>query len=153
MNTIIDKFNSFMDDYIDGKCTRIHILTVLYPEEYEATMQLLENAFFKSASDSVLLLARNKQTLHSFISKICIEVQKKLELKQAGSKLKIIRINTIQTKSEAGMLGKLCDSLGMHQAKRSFYSVEMIEEVKAYFESNKDVSVLFVMEDIDYYVD
>ena len=55
MNTIIDKFNSFMDDYIDGKCTRIHILTVLYPEEYEATMQLLENALlgFFLANDEV----------------------------------------------------------------------------------------------------
>jgi hypothetical protein len=41
----------------------------------------------------------------------------------------------------------------MGEEKASFHSIEMVESIKNYFLKKQNQAVLFVLEDIDYYVE
>jgi hypothetical protein len=41
----------------------------------------------------------------------------------------------------------------MGEEKASFHSIEMVESIKNYFIKKQNQAVLFVLEDIDYYVE
>lgn len=73
--------------------------------------------------------------------------------------LKVIRVNSILSNSETKILLRLCESLKLRQhqqqllAKQAMHSVEMVEVIKKYFLENPKQAVLFILEDIDYYVE
>ena len=69
------------------------------------------------------------------------------------NQLKVIRVNAILSNSEAKILMKLSDSLGLKHAQQAFHSLEMVNHIKEYFELNPNISVCFILEDIDYYVE
>ena len=71
----------------------------------------------------------------------------------AKSELKVIRVNSIMSNSEAKILIKLCESLQLKQFSSAFQSLEMINHIKSYFEKHPNTSVCFILEDIDYYVE
>jgi Cdc6-like AAA superfamily ATPase len=69
------------------------------------------------------------------------------------SELKVIRVNSILSNSEAKILLKLCESLSLKQFSSAFHSLEMMNYIKEYFDNNPNMSVCFILEDIDYYVE
>jgi len=92
----------------------------------------------------MLLLARSKQTLHSFISAVTEEVRAMFDRAEdpliAETQLKVIRVNSILSNSETKILMRLSESLKLRSAnaeglqqRAQFQSVEMIETIKEYF--------------------
>lgn len=62
----------------------------------------------------MLLLARSKQTLHSFISSITDDIKSELSKHEAPKRineLKVIRVNSILSNSETKILLRLCEAL------------------------------------------
>lgn len=116
-------------------------------------MNILKNAYKQGQNNSFLLLSRTKQTLHAFISTITKHVTLKMLEWDAQSELKVIRVNSILSNSEAKILLKLCESLQLKQFSSAFHSLEMINYIKDYFDKNPKMSVCFILEDIDYYVE
>lgn len=47
---------------------------------------------------------------------------------------------------------RFCEILGLQDKSKQFYTVEMITEIQKYFEANKDLALLFIFEDIDFYI-
>jgi Cdc6-like AAA superfamily ATPase len=92
----------------------------------------------------MLLLARSKQTLHSFISAVTEEVRAMFDRAEdpliIETQLKVIRVNSILSNSETKILMRLSESLKLRsgnteglQQRAQFQSVEMIETIKEYF--------------------
>ena len=69
------------------------------------------------------------------------------------SELNVIKVNSTLNNSESKILMKLCETLGLKEESKSFYTVEMISHLQDYFVRNPTTSVLFIFEDIDYYVE
>lgn len=124
-----------------------------YKKQYDEVMNILKNAYKQGQNNSFLLLSRTKQTLHAFISTITKHVTLKMLEWDAQSELKVIRVNSILSNSEAKILLKLCESLQLKQFSSAFHSLEMINYIKDYFDKNPKMSVCFILEDIDYYVE
>ena len=120
-------------------------------------MNVLERAFKHRENNSLLLLSRNKQTLHSFISAVSEDIIKSLNDKNSNkggvTELKVIRVNSILSNSETKILAKLCDSLKLKHAAKAFHQLEMMNYISEYFELNPGINVLFILEDVDYYVE
>jgi hypothetical protein len=76
-------------------------------------MQMLKQAFLKHENNSMLLLARSKQTLHAFISAVQDECQKLFaqESEVEQLELKVIRVNSILSNSETKILQRLSEAL------------------------------------------
>lgn len=64
-----------------------------------------------------------------------------------------MRLNSILCKSEPALIAKFAECLGLKARKNEMNSSEMVELMKDYFETNKQVKVLFVLEDIEFYVE
>jgi len=66
-------------------------------------------------NNSMLLLARSKQTLHSFISAVTEEVRAMFDRAEdpliTETQLKVIRVNSILSNSETKILMRLSESL------------------------------------------
>jgi|LauGreDrversion4_2_1035121.scaffolds.fasta_scaffold321447_1 hypothetical protein len=78
-------------------------------------MELLKRAFLYSENNSMLLLARSKQTMHSFISAVKEEIGEVLSKSEKAAELKVIRVNSILSNSETKILLRLCDALKLRQ--------------------------------------
>jgi len=78
-------------------------------------MELLKRAFLYSENNSMLLLARSKQTMHSFISAVKEEIGEVLSKSEIAAELKVIRVNSILSNSETKILLRLCDALKLRQ--------------------------------------
>jgi hypothetical protein len=83
-------------------------------------LQVLKQAYLKGENNSMLLLARSKQTLHSFISAATEEITRVLQGSGEDSggvrELKVIRVNSILLNSETKILLKLAESLKLKAA-------------------------------------
>lgn len=122
-----------------------------YPEQYKQVMQCLERAFKHNENNSLLLLARSKQIIHSLVTQV--ERDLVAEHCSTGQTLKVVRVNTtLLNANESKILMRFCETLGMQSQMKTFYTVEMITEIQKYFQANPNVSLLFVFEDIDYYL-
>ena len=60
-------------------------------------------------------------------------------------------MNSTLNNSENKIQKKFCEALGLRDSKQ-LTSVEMVEKVKEHFEELPNLSILFIFEDIDYYV-
>lgn len=70
--------------------------------------------------------------------------------------MKVIRVNSILSNSETKILQRLSDFLKVgssNAGKSNMQSIEMIDSVKKHFIDNPNQAVLFILEDIDYYVE
>ncbi|CDW89844.1 UNKNOWN [Stylonychia lemnae] len=124
-----------------------------YKNQYDQVMDILYRSYSQGDNNSFLLLSRTKQTLHSFISQISSDITIKLKSNNQENNLKIIRVNSILSNTEAKILMKLSESLNLKHASQAFHSFEMMEHIKQYFDENQNISVCFILEDIDYYVE
>ena len=68
------------------------------------------------------------------------------------AELKVINVNATLNNSEPKIVQKMCEVLGVKEQSKSFHTVEMIESLQTFFDNNKNCSVLFIFEDIDYYI-
>jgi len=121
-------------------------------------MEMLKRAFLKHENNSMLLLARSKQTMHAFISAVEEQVKAMFDKEIETIELKVIRVNSILSNSETKILQRLSEALkitrvSQSEPKSSFHSVEMVDSIREYFERKQNQAVLFVLEDIDYYVE
>ena len=69
----------------------------LYEEQFTQVKQIIDRAFQKHENNSLMLLARSKQTVHSFLNqleKVMPQVQD----------LKVVRVNSILNNSEGKIL-------------------------------------------------
>jgi hypothetical protein len=133
-------------------------VSALFPEQHQEVMEILQGAYKNKENQSLILLSRSKQTLHSFISQIQNDIrdelnQKKTSKKNDTNELLTIRLNSILTKTEPALISKFAELLGIHNSKQELNSNSMVEIIKEYFQENPNVNVLFVLEDIDYYVE
>ena len=67
--------------------------------------------------------------------------------------LKVIRVNSTMNNSEPKIQMKFCEALGLKDFDRQITSNEFTNKVTEYFQSEPNLSILFVFEDIDYYVE
>ena len=74
-------------------------------------MEMLKRAFLKHENNSMLLLARSKQTMHAFISAIQEEVRAMFDKEMQTIELKVIRVNSILSNSETKILQRLSEAL------------------------------------------
>lgn len=63
-----------------------------------------------------------------------------------------MRVNSILNNSEGKILSKFCEALDMKQVTKN-YTVEMIDEVQKYFQEQDDLCLVFILEDIDFYIE
>lgn len=99
----------------------------------------------------MLLLGRSKQTLIALTSQIENDIRKELDDPQQN--LRVIRLNSALNNSENKIQAKFCDALGLKDAARGLTGMEMQQKIVEYFELNPNLSILFIFEDIDYYVE
>ena len=76
-------------------------------------MNTLNRAYLHNENNSLLLLSRTKQILHSFIS--CVTNDITLESEKKETELKIVRVNSILSNSEPKILLKLCEALKLKE--------------------------------------
>mmetsp|Transcript_39869 Transcript_39869/g.38424 ORF Transcript_39869/g.38424 Transcript_39869/m.38424 type:complete len:130 (+) Transcript_39869:201-590(+) len=126
---------------------------MLYHENYSFVKNAVLRAMQHQESNSVLMLARTKQVLHSFVTFVSTKLQLILAQENYSSEFKVIRVNSILSNSESKILMKLSESLNLKSYKNTFNTQDMVETIKTYFESHPHVVVLFILEDIDYYVE
>ena len=91
-----------------------------YPEQHKEVLNVLKRAFLKNENNSLLLLSRTKQTLHSFISSVNEDIEKEMAKANNASELKVIRVNAVLNNSETKILAKLCDALKLKHAAKAF---------------------------------
>jgi hypothetical protein len=123
----------------------------LYPQEYEAMMKVIDRAFTHNENTSLLVTARSKQIIHSILSQAVKEQSEKLARDEKD--LRVVRVNTtLFNANETRMLAKFMEVLDLQARSKELYTVEMITEIQNFFEANKDVCLLLIFEDIDFYI-
>jgi len=66
--------------------------------------------------------------------------------------LRVVRVNAILNHTEQKMLQKFYESLDLKQKQKS-YHIEIINEIQEHFKEQKNLCILFVLEDIDFYIE
>lgn len=64
----------------------------------------------------------------------------------------MVRVNSILNNTEPKMLTKFFESLQLKNAQK-FGHIEMISQVETYFQESKNLCIVFVLEDIEYYIE
>lgn len=64
----------------------------------------------------------------------------------------MVRVNSILNNSESKILVKFCEALKLDNISKN-YTIEMIEHVQEYFKTQNNMCLLFILEDIDFYIE
>lgn len=84
----------------------------MYPDQYLQVMQCLERAFEHNENNSLLVLARSKQIIHSLISRVIMDCTEHHNVSK--NTLKIVRVNTtLLDANESKILMKFCEVIGL----------------------------------------
>jgi len=95
-------------------------------------MQCLDRAFSHNENNSLLILARSKQIIHSLISRVIQDEEHKRH--QLDQTLKVVRVNTtLLDANESKILMKFCEVIGLQAQAKQFYTVEMITQIQQFF--------------------
>lgn len=100
----------------------------LFPRQFTEVESMLKNAYEKAECNSLLLLSRNKQTIHSFLNQIEINISDF----ESTHQLRVVRVNSILNNSENKIFVKFCEALKVDNVTKN-YTIEMIEHVKEFF--------------------
>lgn len=65
----------------------------LYPDQYAEIDQCLNRAFVHSENNSLLVLARSKQTMHNLISQVITDCSGQLAKDDPEHELKVVKVN------------------------------------------------------------
>ena len=122
-----------------------------FPTQYASVMDTLRRAFFQSENNSLLLLARSKQTLSALTRQVENDIRQEMEEKTNDpDNIKVIKVNSTLNNSENKIQTKFCEAFGI---KGIVTGDEMYATVTQYFIDSPDMSILFIFEDIDNYVE
>ena len=76
-----------------------------------------------------------------------------LEKDDPDHQLKVVNVNaTLLEANKDKILMQFCETLGLNEQSKEFSTGKMITEIKKYFAKNEKAKLLFVFEDIDYYI-
>ena len=64
---------------------------------------------------------------------------------------KVVRVNSILNNSEGKIFQKFCEALNFKSVQKN-YTVEMMDEVQKFFNEQNNFCLLFILEDIDFYI-
>ena len=119
-----------------------------YPQQYNETIDLLYRAFFKRQNNSVMLLSRSKHNLRA----VTLQAEREIRA-MAGDdyNIKVVKVNSTLNNSENKIQNKFCEALGLKDCK-TLTSIEMLKKIEDYFVQQKDLSICFIFEEIDSYV-
>lgn len=90
-------------------------------------MEVLRKAFFSGEQNSMMVLARSKQTLNALMNQLENDIR--LEMENPDQDLKVIKVNATLNNSENKIQTKFCEALGLKDANKSLTSVEMMNQV------------------------
>ena len=65
--------------------------------------------------------------------------------------IKVVKVNSTLNNSENKIQNKFCEALGLKDCKQ-LTSVEMLKKIEDYFVQEKNLSICFIFEEIDSYV-
>jgi len=101
-----------------------------YHKQYDQVMITLRQAFLKEENNSMLLSARSKNTIYSFLSQIEKDIRVELEEDNPEHNLKVCRVNSVLNHTEPKILQRFCESLGFNRSQaNTMYTIEMVSEV------------------------
>lgn len=114
---------------------------------------MIRQAYENDECNSLLLLSRSRHVIHSFLTLMEEEVNRELIEDGTGRELKFCRVNSILNNSEPKIFVKFTEALGIKDQANKHQTVELIETVKEMFENNKNLCVIFVLEEVDHYIE
>ena len=82
-----------------GSMTKKNIQS-FFPEQYNEVMDMLKRAYMQDENNSLLLLARSKQTLYTLTSQVEQDIQAYMQEKNKDFNLRAIRVNATMSNSE-----------------------------------------------------
>lgn len=141
---LILKLSNFTSTYVGEK---------FFTDQYETVMDMLKRAFTKDENQSMLLLSRSNTVTHQFISKIKNNLIRELSTDDRKCNIKAIRINAILTTKETAILNHFAECLGMENNDKQILATDMQAKMSKYFEDHPEVSVLFIFENVEYYIE
>ena len=71
-----------------------------FPQQYNEVMDMLKRAYTQDENNSLLLLARSKQTLHALTSQVEKDIIQYMRTRNDYFDLKVIRVNSTMNNSE-----------------------------------------------------
>ncbi|CAI2364475.1 unnamed protein product [Moneuplotes crassus] len=140
---LIEKLSNFTSMYVGTK---------FFYEQYDTVMEML-NRFIYNENQSMILMSRSNTVLHQFISKIRNDLNKKLKDEAVKCDVRTIRINSILTTKETAILNHFAECLGMDNCDKQTLAQEMRERMEAFFKDCPGIAVLFILENVEYYVE
>jgi hypothetical protein len=96
-------------------------------------MDMLKRAYTQDENNSLLLLARSKQTLHALTSQVEKDIIEYMQKENEEFELKVIRVNATMNNSEPKIQMKFCEALGLRDFDRQITSNEFTNKVTEYF--------------------
>lgn len=124
-----------------------------YSDQFDAVMQVIRQAYENDECNSLLLLSRSRHVIHSFLTLMEEEVVRELIEDGTGRELKFCRVNSILNNSEPKIFVKFTEALGIKDQANKHQTVEMIETVAEMFKQNSNLCVIFVLEEVDHYIE
>lgn len=122
-----------------------------YPQQYEEVMKILRKAVNTKEPSSLILMARSKMTNSTMLLQVENDIRSQMN---DDSNLLVLKVNSILCNSENKLLAKFMYALGLKNVKKGeTTSIEMYAKVREYFAENPNLTVLFIFEDIDHYVE
>ena len=68
--------------------------------------------------------------MHNLISQVIIDCEQSLKIDDPDQLLKVVRVNTtLLEANESKILMQFCETLGLKEQSKQFYTVEMISEI------------------------
>jgi len=132
--------------------TSTYVGTKYFNEQYDTVMDML-NRFVYNENQAMLLLSRSNTVLHQFISKVKNDLMRKMRKENSKWDIRAVRINSILTTKETAILNHFAEWLGMDNSDKQILAHEMQARMEQYFQSRPEVSVLFILENVEYYVE
>ena len=133
--------------------TSTYVGEEFYDEQYNTVMDMLRRAFVMNENQSMLLLSRTNKMMNKFICKIKNDLVEELSTDSHKWNIKVIRINSILTLKETAILNHFAECLGMDNADKQVLAHEMKERMQEYFKCHPEVSILFIFENVEYYIE
>lgn len=132
--------------------TSMYVGTKFFYEQYDTVMEMLSR-FIYDENQAMLLLSRSNTVLHQFISKVRNDLYKKMKRENVKWDIRTVRINSILTTKETAILNHFAEWLGMDNCDKQILAHEMQSRMEEYFKSRPEMSVLFILENVEYYVE
>ncbi|CAI2364249.1 unnamed protein product [Moneuplotes crassus] len=141
----------------DTKYEELHI----DPEKQKRNIEQVE--IFSNVISKLILRLNNFTSIYvdtkffyeqyDTVIKIRNDLNEKLKEKDSECDIRTVRINSILTTKETEILNHFAECLGMDIIDKQGLSQEMKERMKDYFKQFPNIAVLFILENVEYYVE